>query len=244
MSGTECRTGLFVRLGLVPYQEAWDLQTRLVAARCTFELKQDVILSLEHPPVFTLGRRGKREHLKVSEAFLQTQGIGVLHIERGGDITYHGPGQLVIYPIVDLRKARLGVKDLIWGLEEVMIRAAADQGVGAERNNLNRGVWVGRRKLGSIGIAIRHGVSFHGMAFNVNTDLHPFSWVDPCGLSGIQMTSLKQELGKEVTMEGLRDAVASHMEGVFNAKIVETSQEDLLSILHSPEGEKTSASQA
>lgn len=221
------RSAHFVWLGVVPYGDAWSLQTRLVAARKDGALGKDVFLFLEHPPVFTLGRRGGRDNLKVQDGFLESRGIEVVPIERGGDITYHGPGQLVVYPVMDLRKARLGVKDYVTALEEVMILAADGQGVKAERNDLNRGVWVGMQKLGSIGIAVRHGIAFHGMAFNVNTDLDPFDWVNPCGLDGIHMTSLKQELGQEVPMEDVRRSVASHMEEVFRMRFEKTEPEVL-----------------
>jgi len=224
--------GLF--LGLLDYKSAWRLQTHLVSAKISGKLKHPVFLFMEHPPVFTLGRRGGRENLKVPEAFLGTKGIDVVHIERGGDITYHGPGQLIIYPIVDLRKARLGVKEFVFGLEEVMIRVAADSGVRAERNDINRGVWVGSKKLGSIGIAIRHGVSFHGLALNVNTDLEPFSWVNPCGLSGVQMISLEEATGgKGLSMEQALRSARIHIEAVFQTKIQETSFETLNQMIES-----------
>ena len=129
---------LHTDLGLMEYEEAWRLQTALVEAKRHGTAPGDVVLFVEHPPVFTLGRRGGLENLKVPEPFLASRGIRVVHIERGGDITYHGPGQLVVYPVVDLRRAGLGVKNFVTALEEVMIRAAADQGVEAERNSLNR----------------------------------------------------------------------------------------------------------
>ncbi|MFZ7111930.1 MAG: lipoyl(octanoyl) transferase LipB [Desulfatiglandales bacterium] len=216
-----------VTLGLMDYREAWALQTRLVAAKAGGTMEQDVLLFLEHPPVFTMGRRGGADNLTVPEDFLASRGIDLVHIERGGDITYHGPGQLVVYPVMDLRRARLGVREFVTALEEVMIRAAADQGVTAERNDLNRGVWVGMRKLGSIGIAIRHGISFHGLALNANTDLAPFSWVHPCGLSGIHMTSLKEERGEEVSMQDLRRSLAAHMERILHLILEEASPDDL-----------------
>ncbi len=230
-SKSQRRSVHFFELGVVPYAEAWSLQTRLVAARKDGILEKDAILFLEHPPVFTLGRRGGRDNLKVPDAFLESQGIDVVHIERGGDITYHGPGQFVVYPIVDMRKARLGVRDYVTALEEVMIRAAADRGVRAERNDLNRGVWVGMQKLGSIGIAVRHGISFHGLAFNVNTDLDPFAWVNPCGLAGIQMTSLRRELGQEVPMEEVRQSLSVHMEKILHLKLQKTDPEDIQCLL-------------
>ena len=216
-----------VDLGLMPYEEAWDLQTRLVAAKKEKTVKRDVVLFVEHPPVFTLGRRGGLEHLVVPEAFLASRGIEVVPIERGGFITFPGPGQLVIYPSLDLRAARLGVAEFVEALEEVMIRIAADQGVRAGRNDLNRGVWVGQDKLGSIGIAVRHGISFHGLALNVNMDLLPFTWVRPCGLEGISMTSLRRVTGRDIPMDEARRSAARHMEGIFGMALEGLSLERL-----------------
>jgi lipoate-protein ligase B len=177
------------------------------------------VLFLEHPPVFTLGRRGGLDNLTVSEAFLEKNGISVIHVERGGDITYHGPGQLVVYPIIDLKNSGLRVLDFVTALEEVMIRAAKDWGVLGERNPMNRGVWIENKKLGSIGITIRRGISFHGIAFNVNVALDPFDWINPCGLKGIGMTSMERELSHPLVMEEMRGALKRHMETVFGMKL-------------------------
>jgi lipoate-protein ligase B len=150
------------------------LQLRLVEARIQGQMTQDILLLLEHPPVFTLGKRGGRENLLVSEDVLVQSGIPIVQIERGGNITFHGPGQLVVYPIVHLPSFGLGVVDMVERLEELMIRTCAAWDVSAGRNALNRGAWVGLKKIGSIGIAVRRGVSFHGLALNVNLDLKPF----------------------------------------------------------------------
>lgn len=218
---------LFAELSTMEYREAWDLQTRLVAARRDRIIDTDIVLLLEHPPVFTLGRRGGIENLMISKDFLEEKGIPIIQVERGGNITFHGPGQLVAYPIIDLRAAELGVTDYVEGLEELMIRVAADWGIKAEKNPINRGVWVGLKKLGSIGIAVRKGVSFHGMAFNVNPSLKPFSWINPCGLEGIGMTSMEEELGHKVPMDQVRQAVKRHMERVFGVELVPMSVSDL-----------------
>lgn len=195
-SGRASRKWFCADLPMLDYRTAWDLQVRLVAARKGGIIGSDVLILLEHEPVFTLGRRGGRENLTVSEAFLEEAGVCVLHVERGGNITFHGPGQLVGYPILDLQAAGLSVTGYVERLEEVMIRTAAEWGVVAERNSLNRGVWAGGRKLGSVGIAIRRGISFHGFAFNVKPSLKPFGWINPCGLKGIEMTSLERELSR------------------------------------------------
>lgn len=201
------------------YQPLWALQTALVEARRTGNLEADTALLVEHTPVFTLGRRGGMDNLRISPAFLERSGIPVVHVERGGDITYHGPGQLVIYPIVDLPRARLKVVTFVEGLEEVMIRVAEDFGVRAERSPRNRGVWVGERKLGSVGIAVRRGVSFHGLALNVNPDLTPFQWIHPCGLQGVQMTSLAREGAEAVPLDPVLDSARCHLEDVFGVEL-------------------------
>lgn len=215
-------------LGTTPYRVAHDLQTRLVGARKEGILDRDIFICLEHTPVFTLGRRGGRQNLRVPEESLKTQGIDIVHVERGGDITYHGPGQLVLYPILDLRKAGLGVVDYVTALEEVMLRTAAEWGIAAERNALNRGVWVGLQKLGSIGIAVRRGISFHGLALNANTSLEHFGWIHPCGLHGISVTSMAEILRKPVSMDEVRRSLLRHVERDFGRELVEIRMEDLI----------------
>jgi lipoate-protein ligase B len=221
------RIWLCVDLPTMEYKEAWDLQAKIVAARKDRIIETNIILFLEHPPVFTLGRRGGLNNLTVSEAFLEKEGIPIIQVERGGDITFHGPGQLVIYPIIDLRAARLGVVDYVTALEEVMIRTAADWGIKAERNPRNRGVWVRNNKLGSIGVAIRRGVSFHGLALNVNTSLKPFSWIHPCGLEDTEITSLERELSHTISLSQVREATRHHMEAVFGVKLAIKSLAEL-----------------
>lgn len=212
-------TAIFCDLGLLAYAEAHALQVELAARRKQGAIENDLFLAVEHPPVFTLGRRGNREHLGVTETFLASLGITVVPIERGGEITYHGPGQLVLYPIFSLRQARLTVSDYVYRLEEVMRLVAADFGVSAARDVRNHGVWVGNNKLGSIGIAIRHGIAFHGLALNVNNDLEPFGWINPCGLRGIGMTSLVAERGAACPMEAVRSRLQQHIGAVFGVQL-------------------------
>jgi len=207
---TKRRPGLLMDIPLLDYREALELQHSLVDARHGGRLDRDVFLLLEHPPVFTLGRRGGLENLTVPETLLQQRGIPVVPIERGGNITYHGPGQVVGYPIVHLPSAGWKVTAFVEALEEIMIRTAADFGVSARRDGRNRGVWVNGKKLGSIGIAVRHGVSFHGFALNAVVDLEPFRWVNPCGLAGVEMTSLARETGKTLDMQAVRRSVLAH----------------------------------
>lgn len=198
-------------LGLIDYQEAWALQQKLVAARVENHLDHDIMLFLQHPAVFTLGHRGGLDNLLVSEAFLKDSGIPVIQVERGGVITYHGPGQLVTYPIMNLHTRRIGVKDFVAAMEEAMIQTAGNWNINAERNPINSGIWVGRRKMGSIGIALRKGVSFHGLALNVNLDLTPFSWIQPCGLQGVSMTSMRNELGRELPMNEVLEVLKNQL---------------------------------
>jgi lipoate-protein ligase B len=218
---------LLIDLPLTDYVQAWTMQKQVHAAKVEKRLDSDVVIFLEHPPVFTVGRRGKREHVKVSDEFLHRAGVSIVEVERGGDITYHGPGQIVGYPIVNLDRARLKVDEYITRLEDVMLRAAASFGVVAERNSLNRGIWVGDRKLGSIGICIRRGIAFHGFALNVNLLLEPFGWIDPCGLQGVSMTSLEQERSRKIPMREVREALARTIESVFGVKLVTAHLSDI-----------------
>ena len=167
------------------------------------------------------------DNLTVSEDLLIDRGIPVIQVERGGDITFHGPGQLVIYPIIDLASARLGVADYVTMLEEVVIRIASAYGITAGRNSLNRGIWVGNRKLGNVGIAVRRGITFHGVALNVSLSLEPFTWINPCGLKGIGITSLEKELGRKVSVETVRSELKRHFETVFGIELVMTDIQGL-----------------
>jgi lipoate-protein ligase B len=216
------RNWLCVELPVTDYKEAWQLQSHLVAAKYHKTIHKNVVLLLEHPPVFTLGRRGGLNNLWVSENFLANAVIPVIQVERGGNITFHGPGQLVVYPIIHLMTAKLSVVRYVENLEEVMIRTAADWGITAVRDPLNRGVWVGNKKLGSIGIAIRRGICFHGMALNVNTSLEPFQWITPCGLENTEITSMERELCENVSMEQVRERVKHHLEAVFQVALIMT----------------------
>ncbi len=216
----DARTCLCAEFALLNYQEARQLQIELVAARKSGALAEDILLLLEHPPVFTVGRRGGRQNLLVPESCLRDSSISIVHVERGGDITFHGPGQLVGYPILALRSAGFGVVDYVEKLEEVMIRTAARYGVNASRNPANHGTWVGNSKLGSIGVAVRSGITFHGFAFNVNVSLAPFEWINPCGLRGISMTSLARELSRTLPIDQVRQALKCEFEKVFAVKLV------------------------
>ena len=224
-------TTLYVELPLTEYQAAWELQQAIVKAKVDGLLQNDVILLLEHPPVYTLGRRGGIENLCVSRAMLAEKGIDVVQIERGGDITYHGPGQLIAYPLLNLRRSRLSVTDLVSSLEEIMIKTAGVFNIEAERNPLNRGVWIDKAKLGSIGIAVRKDITFHGMALNINLDLTHFSWINPCGLKEVLMTSLKEAAGETIDMLAARRAIKMNMQTVLGLELEPMNLETLSGLI-------------
>ncbi len=231
MKYNKSKKWLCVELETLEYREAWNLQTSLVDARKKKIIDRNIILLLEHPPVFTLGRRGGLDDLNVSPDLLEKLGIPLVQVERGGVITFHGPGQLIMYPIIDLNAARMRVVDYVGKLEEVMIRAVANSGITAERHQLNRGIWVGNKKLGSIGIAIRRGICFHGMSLNVNISMKHFGWMNPCGLKGVEISSMQRELSRKVSMSKVCGAVKNHVETVFGVNLIKTSLPELLKIL-------------
>lgn len=214
-------------LKTMAYSDTWAFQQTLVRAKIEKKFSGDVILLVEHPPVFTLGRRGGIQNLTVSEAFLETSGVQVIQVERGGDITYHGPGQMVVYPILDLNRQRLGITELVFMLEEIMIRVSESLGVRAVRNPKNRGVWIGDKKLGSIGLAVRKGISFHGMALNVNLSMTPFEWIHPCGLRDVSMTSLEKELPVKPSMQKVLKLTRQHLGEVFGRPLEEITRKQL-----------------
>ena len=204
------------RLGSVPYGEALDLQKALVEERragCV----PDLLLLLQHPPVITLGvRRDSRSHVIASDGQLAMHGIEVHEAGRGGDVTYHGPGQIVGYPILDLRPDRCDVHRYVRDLEEVMIRVCADYGVAAHRVDGLTGAWVGTAKIGAIGVRISRWITSHGFAFNVNTRLEDFQLIVPCGIADRGVTSLRQLLGKELSIEDVEDRFIRRFAEVFD----------------------------
>ena len=206
--------GYIIDLGLMEYQKAWNLQHLLWSRRVEGKLP-DVLLILEHPPVITLGRRGNRSHLKVSPEILEEMRIPVFHVERGGDITYHGPGQMVVYPILDLKDYGYRLIRYVDQLEEIILHVLKDFGIEGEKDSRNRGVWAKGSKIASIGVAIKQWVSFHGVALNYETDLKYFDLIDPCGLVGEEMTSMAKILGKEVSREELAGKIIFHFKEVF-----------------------------
>jgi len=242
-------TCLTIDLGLIGYAEAYALQKRVVAARKA-DAVEDVLLLCEHPHVITLGRNGRREHLLASENVLRQKGVEFYETSRGGDITYHGPGQIVGYPILNLAAIR---RDVVWYvrmLEEVMIRAAGDFGVVANREAGKTGAWVATRKnsppraqggtetaekLGAIGVHISRWVTSHGFACNVSTDLRFFDLIVPCGIAGRQATSLEKLLGRRVDSREVAARLTQHFGQIFGLDTRAASQAGLFELLREVE---------
>ena len=208
-----------IRPGTVPYAEARELQRRLQERRQREEIG-DVLVLLEHPPVYTRGRRSQPGELPMGVEWYEAQGIEVHDTDRGGLVTYHGPGQLVAYPIVQLRGYGDDVHEYVRGLERTMIGALAKAGVRAGTIEGLTGVWVGTRKIGSIGLHVSRGVTTHGLAINVNNDLQPFEWIVPCGLEGVSMTSLTRELGAEQDLGAFAATLVDTYAEVFDREVV------------------------
>ncbi len=220
-------TAYLLDLPVTDYRHAHDLQLSFVDARRSGELSRDLVMMLEHPPVYTLGRRGGQDNLLVTEGWLKDRGIEVVPIERGGDITFHGPGQLVVYAVMDLKARGMGVTDFVGRLESAMAGTAARWGVTARGDDTNRGAWIGRRKLGSVGITVRRGITFHGLAMNVNTDLTPFQWINPCGIKSCEMTSLEIESGQSIEMAAAREQMAQQLGELFEMELTRIGLEEL-----------------
>lgn len=224
---------LVVRCGLVPYEQALVAQRWLEGARQEGEVP-DVLLLLEHPPVYTRGRRSTPEELPMQAEWYEMQGIEVHDTDRGGRVTYHGPGQLVAYPIISLQPYGDDVHEYVRRLERVAIEALAEHGVTAGTIEGLTGVWTsGRRaenetpapvsgpsadqtrKIGSIGVHVSRGITTHGLAVNVSNDLQPFEWIVPCGIDNCRVTSLSRELGREEDVAGFADTVAARFGEIF-----------------------------
>lgn len=206
------------RLGSIPYAEAHALQERLVAARQEGRIG-DTVLLLEHPKVITLGRAAKQENVLLTEDALAAQGYEVFSTGRGGDVTFHGPGQLVMYPIVDLKPDREDVRRYVKDLEETMIRTCADYEVIAQRCEGLNGAWVGENKIGAVGVRIGRWVTMHGLALNVNTDLHAFGAIVPCGIAQRGVTSLAREQAIPLTTDQVGARAVQHLATLFEAEL-------------------------
>jgi lipoyl(octanoyl) transferase len=250
------KSALVVDLGLVEYGAARGLQQRLVAARKA-DAVPDVLLLCEHPHVITLGRNGKVTNLRAPDHVLREMGVSFFETDRGGDITYHGPGQLVGYPILDLAQIRRDVSWYMRSLEETMMRAAAEFGISSRRVAGRTGVWVDvkkeinevkevqgvtdEEKLGAIGVHLSRWVTSHGFAYNVSTDLRYFDLIVPCGIAGKRATSLEKLLGRRVEMKEASARIAAHFGEIFGLDVHATGRAALDALLQSFEGRATLA---
>jgi lipoyl(octanoyl) transferase len=234
-----------IDLGLIGYAEAYALQKRVAAARKAGAM-EDVLLLCEHPHVITLGRSGRRENLLASEHVLRQKGVEFHATDRGGDITYHGPGQIVGYPILNLGAIR---RDVVWYvrmLEEAMIRATAEFGITAERVAGKTGIWVragnSEEKLAAIGVRISRWVTSHGFAYNVSTDLRNFELIVPCGIADRKATSLEKLLGRNVNEKEVEPRIAKHLGELLGLEMKEASKKELMEKLeHAEQGVMVSA---
>lgn len=217
-------------LGTMEYEACWKLQQVIFdatlarkAAHLTSESAGELLL-VEHPPVYTLGKSGKNENLLVSEQYLASLGAAFFHIDRGGDITFHGPGQLVGYPILDLEMIGIGLRDYIHSLEEAAIRTVGHYGIKAGRSEGASGVWLDAgttkmRKICAIGVRSSRFVTMHGFGLNVNTDLGWFEKINPCGFRDRGVTSIQRETGREISMDEVKDLMTNHLSELLNVKI-------------------------
>lgn len=218
----------FKDLGSIEYKKAWDFQEKLFKE--SLELKKENksipnhLLFCEHPHVYTIGKSGSENNLLINNIELQKKGVSFFKINRGGDITYHGPGQIVAYPIINLEAFSLGVKQYIFLLEEVIIRTLIKYGIISERLKGATGVWIDTknnlraRKICAIGVKISKWISMHGFAFNINTDLNYYNYINPCGFTDKEVTSMEKELGKKVDFEEVKDLVKKNFTEVFSQK--------------------------
>ena len=238
------KTGLIVELGMMEYSAAYELQRRIVAARKSGAVP-DVLLHCEHPHVITLGRNGNLANLRTTDHMLRQMSVTFFETNRGGDITYHGPGQLVGYPILNLTEIRRDVAWYVRNLEEAMIRATAEFGTASRRVSGRTGVWVDvpgkpaaeEEKLAAIGVHLSRWVTSHGFAYNVSTDLRYFDLIVPCGITGKRVTSLEKLLGRGVEMKEVSPKIAAHLGELFDIEFCTASREMLDAYLREYEGQ-------
>lgn len=209
---------LFCRLGTIDYAEAHRVQKELQRKRIGGEIG-DIVLLLEHPPVLTMGRSSKAQHVLAAPEILAARGVQVHEVGRGGDVTYHGPGQLVAYPIIDLKPDRKDVRRYVASLEETMIRTCANFGLAAGRVEGLNGAWIGECKVGAVGVRISRWVTMHGLALNVSSDLRQFEMIVPCGIQDKGVTSISAELGQTVHVADAFEPLAQHFAELYDADI-------------------------
>lgn len=221
-----------VNLGKIDYAEALAIQEKQLFLRQQGRV-QDTLILLEHPPVLTIGRRGSSSNILFPKQALESKGVSIYEVSRGGDVTYHGPGQIVGYPIMDLNNFGKDIKNFVYKIEEVFIRLLKNEySIEANRDeNKYTGVWVGNEKITAIGIAVKHWVTMHGFAFNVSTDLEHFKWINPCGITDKGVTSLQKLLGCQLDFEELNKQVFHYFCDVFKLQPEILYKDDFLACL-------------
>lgn len=210
---------MILDLGLIDYAEALKIQREFVSRRRLNEIS-DSILIAEHGSVFTIGRSGSRKNLLVDEGILKKEGISVLDVDRGGDMTFHGPGQLVAYPIIDLKGRGKDLHNYLRELEEAAILFLEKYGIAGKRIKDATGVWVDNKKIASIGIAARDWITYHGLSININLDKKFFAMINPCGMKGIEVTSLKEILAKTIPMQEAKKLFMGEFDNVFGHAVL------------------------
>jgi lipoyl(octanoyl) transferase len=227
----EKRKLVYCDLGLIDYKVAWDLQKSIHQLRVENKI-DDVLFLLEHPHTYTLGKTADKENLVGDKNYLDENKISVYDIDRGGDITYHGPGQIVGYPIISLTNWQQDSHKYLRALEDVIIKVCAEYNLTGSRVDKYTGVWLDNRKICAIGIKISRWITMHGFAFNVNTDLKLFSGIIPCGISDKDVTSLNRELKKEISLNEVKEKIIHHFDVLFNYDQIEfKTKEELLSLI-------------
>jgi lipoyl(octanoyl) transferase len=216
-----------VDLGTRGYKETWDLQKAIHERRVMKEIPNTLIL-VEHGSVITMGKSGQDSSVLYPVEFLEGKGVEFFQIERGGDATFHGPGQLVGYPIFNVKDGLAGIKPFINGIEDAIVATLHEYDIDAHKKEKMIGVWTAEGKVCSIGVAVKRWVSFHGFALNVNTDLSYFDLIVPCGLKNVEMTSIQKILGREVSMEGVKKNVVRNFGRIFKQDVTETCLEEII----------------
>lgn len=205
---------------MLGFEDAWHLQNGLKKARQE-ERAGDTLILVQHPPTITFGRGAHEENLLVGSDVLKKEGIELFVTDRGGDVTFHGPGQSVGYPVMSLKKLGLSVSQYMRQLEDVIVRTLADVGIIAETRHRTIGVWVGEKKIASLGIRVSRGVTSHGFALNVTNDLEPFQFINPCGMKGLKVTSVREESGEDVHCADIENILVAHFSRIFQVKITD-----------------------
>ena len=225
-------------LGTTSYNPTWDLQRKILDLRVAGKL-DDVLLLNEHHHVYTLGKSSDENHLLAESEEMRAKGVEVFHIDRGGDVTYHGPGQIVGYPILDLHHHSLDLHKYLRDLEEVIIRTLAEYGIEGKHDSSYTGVWVGSDKIAAIGVKVSRWVTMHGFAFNINTDLSYFDRIIPCGIFHRGVTSLRHLLGKQVPIDEVEKKLVRHFGEIFQIHSVSMSAQELLESIQNIEVQQT-----